>query len=293
MNFSDARELLWFAVVLYGIAFFIGFLKTFKIDWTPLRDSPLFAIVLGFSFHTRALYLRGIDVHGCPLGNGLERTQFILWSLILTYLILRILWRLNLLGTFCAGLSSLAGCICLSISSLDPPYWVSPEYERLFSDHWIELHASIAIFSYGIFSLLAVVSVMYLVQRKALLSRKFSSLGSFLPPIHDLEQAGFRLLSIGVFFLTISIIVGGMHWTRQPEFVTSIKLAITMAVWVGYTILFFLRYGNRLFGSKFAKFAIALFFIAVFSLSFVNSKDTKRQIESRNYTAPALKPYHD
>ena len=43
--------------------------------------------------------------------------------------------------------------------------------------------------------------------------------------IHDLEEAGFRLLCIGVFFLTISIIVGGMHWTRQPEFVTSIKLA--------------------------------------------------------------------
>ena len=272
MNFNEARELLWLAGGLYGLAFFVGFFKPLKTVSLPLSEIPLFSIILGFLFHTRALFLRGLDVHGCPLGNTLERIQFILWSLILTYLILRILWRLNLLGTFCAGLSMCAGWFALSVESFDPSYWVAANYQRLFSDPWIELHASIAIFSYGIFSLLAVVSCMYLIQRQALLSRKSNQLGSFLPPIHNLEHASYRLLSIGFFFLTLSLVVGGMHWLKQPEFVTTNKLIITLALWLGYTLLFFLRMGNKLFGSKFAKLCIALFFIAILSLSFVSSK---------------------
>jgi len=275
VNFSEARDLLWLAGGLYGLAFFIGFYKPLKKVSFPLSEIPLVSIILGFIFHTRALFLRGLDVHGCPLGNTLERIQFILWSLILTYLILRIIWRLNLLGAFCAGLSMFAGWFTLYVESFDPPYWVAENYQRLFSDPWIELHASIAIFSYGIFSLLAVVSFMYLMQRQALLSRKSNQLGSFLPPIHNLEHASFRLLSIGVFFLTLSLVVGGMHWSKQPEFVTTTKLIITLALWLGYTLLFFLRMGNKLFGSRFAKSCIALFLIAILSLSFVSSKAEK------------------
>jgi ABC-type uncharacterized transport system permease subunit len=160
-------------------------------------------------------------------------------------------------------------------------YWLAPDYQKLFSNPWVELHASIAIFSYGVFSLLAIVSGMYLIQRKALLSRKFDKLGSFLPPINDLEVACWRLLSVGVIFLTISILVGGMHWTRHPEFVSSIKLTVTILLWLGYSVVFFLHLTSRIYGSKFAKISIILFLLAIGSLALVNSKnreDTKQEI---------------
>jgi ABC-type uncharacterized transport system permease subunit len=285
MNFNEARDLLWIAGGLYGLAFLIGFLKTFRTNWTPLQEGPLAAIILGFFLHTKALYLRGLEVHGCPLGNGLERIQFILWSLILAFLILRLIWKLDLLGSFCAGLAFGAGWLSLALPKSDPSYWLAPNYQKLFSNPWIELHASIAIFSYGLFSLLAVVSGMYLIQRKALLSRKFDKLGSFLPPIQDLEVAGWRLLSVGVLFLTISIIVGGMHWTRHPEFVSVSKLVITLLLWVGYSTVFFLHTTKYLFGSKFAKVSIILFFLAIASLALVNSKKGS----SQNNTLPVQK----
>lgn len=273
MNFYDTRELLWLAGGLYGLAFFIGLLKTFKINWFVFREAPFVSISIGFLIHTRALYFRGLDVQGCPLGNTLERIQFILWSLILAFLILRLLWRLDLLGSFCAGLSFCAGWISLLFPSLDPNYWLSKDYQKLFSNPWIELHASIAVFSYGLFSLLSIVCVMYLVQRKALLNRKFNILSSFLPPIHDLEHAAFRLLLVGTLCLTLSIVVGGMHWVHHPEYVTSIKLFITLLLWLGYCVLFFLRYANLLFGSKFSKASIALFLIAMISMGFMSSKN--------------------
>ena len=275
MSLHDTRDLLWIAASCYAFAVLFGFASTHFTKSSLCKQGTLFTIILGFLFQTRGLYLRGLEISGCPLGNNLERVQFITWSLILTFLILRILWKLNLLGSLCSGMAAIFGIISLVNDGWDNAYWVDQSYTRLFSDPWIELHASIAIFSYGIFALLAIVSVMYLIQRKALLSRKTGLWGSFLPPIHDLDHSAFRLLLIGTLFLTLSIIVGGMHWLRHPEFVTSLKLFLTLLLWAGYSILFFLRYKNRLFGSKFSQVAIALFLIAMVSMGFVNSKSKK------------------
>ena len=147
-------------------------------------------------------------VQGCPLGNGMERIQFILWSLVLGYLIIRVLFRLNLI--FAAGVASIGGALSLSFPSLDSAYWEKSGYDGLFSNHWVELHASVAIFSYGIFGLLATVSVMYLIQRKALRTKRPGSLAPFLPSIQQMEIAGARLLLIGSVFLTCSIVVGSL-----------------------------------------------------------------------------------
>jgi len=279
MSLDDTRDLLWLAATCYAFAVLFGCASTHFTKSSLCKQGTLFTIILGFLFQTRGLYLRGLEISGCPLGNNLERVQFITWSLILTFLILRILWKLNLLGSLCSGMAAIFGIISLLNYDWDDPYWIDQSYTRLFSDPWIELHASIAIFSYGIFALLAIVSAMYLIQRRALLSKKTGLWGSFLPPIHDLDHSAFRLLLIGTLFLTLSIIVGGMHWLRHPEFVTSLKLFLTLLLWAGYCILFFLRYKNLLFGLKFSQVAIALFLIAMVSMGFVNSK-------SKNLTEP-------
>jgi HemX protein len=286
--FNDVRDLLWIATICYGASFALGMIKTRHSLPGTLSESPFFLIVIGFFLQTRALYLRGLEVHGCPLGNGLERTQFILWSLILAYLILRLIWKLNLLGTFCAGVSLLLGSLSLGLKNWDAPYWTASGYVRLFKDPWIELHASIAIFSYGLFCLLAVVSAMYLSQKQALLSRKPGFLGPYLPSIQDLEVAAFRLLAIGTACLSISMVVGTMHWTRHPELVSGSKLFITVALWIGYLGLLCMRLTNRLYGSRFAKWTVALFVIALLSLSLVSSKPKKQAFYSSTITPLAL-----
>jgi ABC-type uncharacterized transport system permease subunit len=179
------------------------------------------------------------------------------------------------LGTFCAGVSLLLGSLSLGLKNWDAPYWTASGYVRLFKDPWIELHASIAIFSYGLFCLLAVVSAMYLSQKQALLSRKPGFLGPYLPSIQDLEVAAFRLLAVGTACLTISMVVGTMHWTRHPELVSTFKLITTVLLWGGYLALFFKRLSNNLYGSKFAKWSIGLFVIALTVLSLVNSAARK------------------
>lgn len=36
-------------------------------------------VVVGYVLHTYALYLRGVEVRGCPLGNQFEIFQFTAW----------------------------------------------------------------------------------------------------------------------------------------------------------------------------------------------------------------------
>ena len=62
---------------------------------------------------TRGLYLRGLSTHACPLGNGMERIQFIAWSFVLTYLIIRLIFKLQLLGLFTSGLAAVLSFISL------------------------------------------------------------------------------------------------------------------------------------------------------------------------------------
>ena len=271
MNFEESRDLFWMATILYGIGLISGLALVSKSSKLVSSTAPLLIIIAGFAAQTQGLALRGQLVKGCPLGNGMERIQFILWSLVLGYLIIRVLFRLNLLGSFAAGVASLGGAVSLLIPSLDSAYWEKEGYDGIFSNHWVELHASVAIFSYGIFGLLATVSVMYLIQQKALRTKRIGSLAPFLPSIQQLETAGSRLLLIGSVFLTCSIVVGSLDWTRSPDSVSATKIGLTIALWLAYCSLWYLHFRQKLFGKKFAKACIILFAVAILSLGVVRS----------------------
>ena len=271
MNFEESRDLFWMATILYGIGLISGLALVSKASKLVSSTAPLLIIIAGFVAQTQGLALRGQLVKGCPLGNGMERLQFILWSLVLGYLIIRVLFRLNLLGSFAAGVASLGGAVSLLIPSLDSAYWEKEGYDGIFSNHWVELHASVAIFSYGIFGLLATVSVMYLIQQKALRTKRIGSLAPFLPSIQQLETAGSRLLLIGSVFLTCSIVVGSLDWTRSPDSVSATKIGLTIALWLAYCSLWYLHFRQKLFGKKFAKACIILFAVAILFFGVVRS----------------------
>ena len=275
MDLNEARDLLWLAAILYGVALVTGLALASRMEEILSKWIPFLLIVAGFIAQTQALGIRGNQVGGCPLGNGLEFIQFILWSVVFGYLIIRVLFRLNLLGSFAAGLASLGGALSLLIPTLDSHYWEKDDYVGLFSNHWVELHASVAIFSYGIFGLLAVVSVMYLIQQNALQTKSRGSLAPFLPSIHQLETAGARLLLVGSVFLTGSIVVGSLDWTRSPESVSLTKVGLTVALWLAYCTLWYLHFRQKLYGNKFAKACIALFVAAILSLGAVRSADER------------------
>src|SRR5258708_11290878 len=138
----------------------------------------------------------------------------------------------SLVGFFSAAFSTVLSCTAFLI-----PAWDSKKGANPFGPNpWIEFHAALATFSYGVFGLLALTALMQLLQNYSLKHKQLHGLFSFLPSIVDLEQINVRLLLTGVALLSASLVVGSVWWLRNPGLVKASKPAATSAVCAPYLI---------------------------------------------------------
>lgn len=222
---------------------------------------------LGFATQTIGLHLRGVATHGCPLGNRFEILQFTVWSMMVLYFVVGPTFRLSVLGYFTAGLAAI-----ISSASLAVPAWDSALRVRLFGGNpFIELHAALAMFSYGVFALLALTSVMYLLQLRNLRRKNIHRLFSLLPSILELDQMNVRLLGFGTALLSFALGVGCVYWASDFNSVNLLKLGATVAVWACYAVVLVLRLRQQLFAQRFAWVCVSLFLLTLLSLGTLNS----------------------
>jgi ABC-type uncharacterized transport system permease subunit len=255
------RSWLWLAGECYLVGLLLG-------TWTLLRvnrqsNTVINTIItVGYFFQLIGLMLRGRAVAGCPLGNTFEFFQFTAWSAISLYLVVGVTFRLSLLGYFTSCLAAVLTLVSLSI-----PAWDATRRPHIFGGNpWIEFHAAIAIFSYGVFALVALTSIMYLLRNFSLKQKHLRGFFAFLPSILDLDHMSLRLLVVGVTLLTISLAVGSVYWLRDLHTVNLTKLLLTVAVWLAYAVTLGLRLKGRLIAQRFAWTGVILFACALLSL---------------------------
>ena len=260
---------------IYGIAFLLGLVML--LLRRPYSRPIMFALLTGgFLLQTLGLNLRGAEIKSCPLGNSFEIAQFISWSLVLLFFIIGPAFRLRLLGFFTAGLAAI-----LAGGSLLFPAWDRPYPAGIFGGNpWIELHAALAIFSYGVFAILALVSIMFLIQQHGLKKKQFKGLYQHLPSVQQLDLMAKRLLMTGIMVLTAALAFGAVFWISNPELVPIFKLTATCLVWFGYLIVVVLRIQKKLVTRRHAIASIALFLIAIASLRPVQSARGDAEIEN-------------
>ena len=259
------RTWLWFATTLYVAGFIFGTVALLR-ERRHSRGIMYVLIAAGFVLQTIGLYLRGLVVKGCPIGNTFEIFQFTAWSATALYLVIGATFRLSLLGYFTSCLTA-----TLTLASLLTPAWDATRRVGMFPNAWIEFHAALAIFSYGVFGLLALTSIMYLLQVFSLKQHRLHGLFSFLPPIRDLDDINLRLLKFGVLLLTASLAVGSVYWLRDTSTVTIAKLVPTLAIWVAYAAALGLRIASLLITKRLAWACVFLFAAALISLGPINS----------------------
>jgi HemX protein len=183
-----------------------GFRKDNRINYILL--------LLGFSFHTRAMMMRGLTLNHCPVTNLYEATTFVLWTIVAAYLVLGLWSRLRFLGAFASPGLFAIGVFAL-MPSLDATHNWRPEFQGALTS----LHAALMALSYGAFGLSSVAALMYLTQERNLKFHKLQAIFSLMPPIQRLESAVGRLLVGGFVLLTLGLIVGGYDLARlhNPE----------------------------------------------------------------------------
>lgn len=260
------RQWLWAAAAFYLSGFLLG-TRSLRRGDKPIGACIYGNVAIGYVLQLAGLFLRGRADGGCPLGNLFEIFQFTAWSAITLYLAVGVTFRSSMLGYFMAGFGAL-----LTLVSLAIPGWDSVHRANLFGDNpWIEFHAALAIFSYGVFGLLAATSLLFLFRHYSLKSKRLGGWFSFLPSILELDAIGLRLLAVGVVLLAASLAVGSVYWIRFPASVEAPKLLVSAAVGALYAAALALRLSGRLLARRFAWSCVGLFALALLSLDFVNA----------------------
>lgn len=272
---SSNTDILWIGIgnLIYTLGFVTAILYLIRAKHHP-RWLLYIIIAGGYAIQTYGLYLRGMEVGGCPVGNTFEIVQFVIWSLTFCFLVLGPAFRMSLFGFFTAGLA-----VLLSILSFAIPTWDSPYPDRISEiSASIEFHASLAVFSYGIFGMLAVSSTLYLLQNFALKRHQFKGVYAFLPSLVESESMTLRILVAGTGVLTVSLLVGSLYWSQNLAEVNGPKFFSSIAVWLAYLIVLGLRLTNRLFARKLAVACVALFLIAILSIWPVGNSRSSNEI---------------
>ncbi|RXK52859.1 cytochrome C biogenesis protein [Oleiharenicola lentus] len=262
------RAFLWLGALLYLAGFLTGLLALLRrSDAQGPRTWLNILLVAGWACQWGGLYVRGMAVGGCPLGNTFELVQFVAWSAMVVYFFVGTAFRVSLLGLFTAGYAA-----ALALISLIIPVWDAGRGQKIFGTNpWIELHAALAVFSYGVFGLLALTAVMHLLQNWSLKHKRLNGLFWFLPSVVQLDQINTRMLGLGVLLLTFSLGVGAAWWTRNTDTVDLAKLLVTVAVWFAYLVVLGLRWRARLVSVRFSWVCLVMFMLALISLGPVNS----------------------
>ncbi|WOO39279.1 cytochrome c biogenesis protein CcsA [Rubellicoccus peritrichatus] len=216
----------------------------------------------GFIFQSLGLFFRGLIEKAFPLGNPFELLQVLAWSAIALDLVLRPLFRLRLLNFFGSGLAAILGLFSLCVSSWD----YIPQPSQLDGSPWVGFHAALAVFSYAVFGVLAITSLMYIIQHHGLEARRSGGIFDRLPAIRQLEEINGKLIVFGVSILTISVIIGVLNWFAQPGTVSLLKVLVAAAVWGAYLAVLVLRKVNMLVAAPFAISCVMLFVGALISL---------------------------
>jgi ABC-type uncharacterized transport system permease subunit len=136
----------------------------------------------------------------------------------------------------------------------------------IFINPWVEFHASLAVFAYAVFALLALVSLMYILQDFALSRKRIGGLFERLPALSQLDSASERLLLVGVVVMTIATLLGTLTWLGSANLVGLSSLLPAWAIWLGYLVLFIGRIRTWVTHVQMAWAGLILFVVAVLAL---------------------------
>jgi ABC-type uncharacterized transport system permease subunit len=189
------------AALLYGAHFIRRDARAGKAATMTLVAAALaHAFVLGM--HT-------VQVGHVPLVGGGEAVSAFVWMLTLTYLYVEFSTNERAMGVFIA--LPVALLYIVPLTSPDPI-----ERPALLDSPFFAVHTISALCAYASFALACVVSVTYVLLFRELKRKQPGVFFARLPPLRSLDVMNVRAVSVGLIFLSVSVVVG-MIWVGQAR----------------------------------------------------------------------------
>ena len=185
----------------------------------------------GLALHTAALVCRGIGAGRLPLTNQYEFATAFAWGLCLVSLIFVVRFKFPVLGAFSAPVTFLV----IGYAAMQ-----SKEVRELMPalrSGWLGFHVSTAIIAYGAFGVSFVLSIIFLLRDRM---KAQGFLDQHIPNREKLDVISYRSVSLGLLFLTFTIITGaiwaerawGSYWSWDPKETWSLVTWLVYAVYL-------------------------------------------------------------
>jgi HemX protein len=245
-------------IVLYAISilfYFIDFLN-------KNRKANLFAfwlLAIVWVLQTIFLFLYMINTGRFPVLTIFEGLYFYAWVLITLSLVINRLLRVD----FTVFFTNVLGFIIMAIHTFAPVQVESRAMAEQLVSELLLIHITMAILSYGAFSLSFVFSLLYLLQFKLLKEKKWGQRLWRISDLSKLEKISYILNSIGVAMLLLSLILG-MQWAfiKLPNFILyDPKIIGSFILLILYSTYLYLRIKKNVFGKSLAMLNVAAFLI--------------------------------
>lgn len=260
-------------ILFFNISFIFYFLAIiYNFVFAAVKKEKVFfagfgAVIAGFFFHSAYIVSRFILSGYIPFTNVFESLVFFAWTLIVIYLIFSLKYKFEILGSFILPLVFLCYFHALFL-----PKDINPLSDVLKSP-WLNFHVIMSFFGYATFALAFSTGLMYLMQEHYVKARKPAPFYYLLPSLEVLDELNSRLVSIGFFLFTISIITGafwahqvwGSYWHWDP------KVLGSLITWLIYVVYLVCRHVYGWQGKKVAYLSVAGFWSAILTYMLISS----------------------
>jgi ABC-type uncharacterized transport system permease subunit len=206
------------------------------------RREQIFRVALGASalgavFHFVSIVEDGLASRQCPITNFYQTLSMCAFLIVLLYLFVEWRYKLHSMSVILFPLVFVMSLVATFGNPVGS--WPSP----VVGGAWLTAHIALALLGYAALALMALASVLYLAQERALKSKKPRKSYPWLPALGVLDEfiaksmgAGFALITLAVITASIwAFIEHKTAWISQPG------IPIAFFTWGVYLVLICLR----------------------------------------------------
>jgi len=245
-------------VILYAVSVLLYFID-FVQNNRKANSIAFWLLSIVCVLQTAFLILRMFETGRFPILTVSEGLYFYAWVLITLSLVINRLFRVDFMVFF----TNVIGFLIMAIHTFAPlETYTAVQSERLVSELLI-IHITMAILSYGAFSVSFVFSALYLVQYNLLKKKKWGKRLLRIEDLTKLDYMSYVLILIGVPLLLLSLILGiiwayikyvDFHWYDT-------KVLGSFLMFVAYSAYLYARLRRGIQGKAIAMWNIGLFLV--------------------------------
>ncbi|MDR4948770.1 cytochrome C assembly family protein [Neobacillus cucumis] len=249
-----------FTVVLYAFSVLLYFFDFIHHNRKANRIA-FWLLAFVWILQTAFLFLYMTKTGRFPVLTIFEGLYFYAWVLVTLSIIINHLLRVDFIVFF----TNILGFTVMAIHTFVPMQYHSTVLANKLVSELLLIHITMAILSYGAFSLSFVFSTLYLLQYDLLKRKKWGKRLIRLADLEKLDKLSYIFAVIGVPMLLLALILGlqwaflkvpGMPWYDM-------KIIGSFLLLAAYSIYLYLRIVKNLYGKKLAIWNTASFLIVL------------------------------